>query len=839
MAGLDNTCLNCKCYQRIGAKNPNVPSAGNDETGIDLFVVFESPTEAEDRKGEVFSGTVADMVLNETSLVNVPFERMYLSHALRCPIIAPTKSEISFCSKRVRAEIERIKPKRILVLGPIAVKALWHNRDPKVDSQLYTLRGSKVPFWCEDGTLIWTTITASPTSLFRFKNDKMARRTFEDDIDSVFDEPPPLAHFPDAKVILCKTGDRVRECFAKLKTAKIVAFDFETSSISPYERKGEGKRKLGSVAFAFDDGSAYAIPLETNSGSFFPTNMTKALYTTIRKWLTEVNPNQTKIAHNLQFDVSWGLLQSKETETLESYSLCGDFQDSQLLCYALASKPGTDALKVAAWTHLGADKWSIDVKNIWKHTLTDLLTYNALDAYYTIWLYKTLLLKAEAEPSLLTLYKDILVPATLSFLPVQVRGLDIDNKQLLEFHGDFQKQLADLSREACIITGNINWNFGSSDMVRKYFADKGIVIEKRTPKGAVSIDAGSMQVVVDACDDPIAKLVISYRRISKLQSTYVEGMRKLIYDDGKLHGSFKVPGTLSGRTSSNSPNMQNFPSRKESRIRKMVVPPEGYKLYSLDYGQIEAMLFAVVSGDEVFIADLQQGYDIHKEKAIDLYQGMLGWSREDAIKKRSSIKSSLVFPAFYGAGAPSISRALGIDESQAKQIIDSIYNRYSQVKKWQRMVANFEQKYHYVESLYGRRRYAPMTYNEFLNHTTQSTASDMTLSSMIHIGRKFKVALMIHDDLSFILPDDDEADAKAKLILEAMLCIPWVYIKDSVWLKAWVPLSIECKKGDNWCDLKPVFKENSLSFGMTNLKESVARGNELISYFDNYKSVEI
>lgn len=840
MLNLDDTCRSCGCFRRVNAKNPNLPSLGSKNPKI--LVVIESPTLDEDRNGKSFSSRSVDSLVNDTALRGVDITDMRFCYAVRCPTWSATPHELNLCGSRTIGEIEKYKPERLLVMGSTAAKAVWPDRNPRVASALHNLRGSVVPFKTRSGEYIPAMITHSSSHIYRNKEDFGLKRVWLRDIANSLSSTLDLSWMPEPTVIACKTQALVVECFEKIKTADAVAFDFETTSLFPHSKINDADtpiRELHSVAFSFADGMAYSIPL----GDYWPPNMRKAIELSVAKWLTEGYPDQIKIAHNAKFDLHWGIWKTdpdlEDKTRTEPLKLSGQYEDTQLMSYALNELVGTSSLKVAAWRYLGAPKWSVDVTNVRSLPLDHVLQYNALDSYYTFMLYTLLTKELKKTPTLYSVYKDVLLPATLAFLPVEMRGMQVDRKVIMSFLEETTNTMRELQLEACALANDQLWNFGSSEKLEDYFAARGIIIKKKTPSGALSFDAGSLGDVVKEYDDPMAKLILKWRTVEKLKSTYIVGIIKKTHDDGKLHGNYTVPATKTGRTSSQNPNMQNFPSRKDSRVRSMILAPPGHILVSADYGQIEARLFAAISGDTKYIEDLMAGYDIHMEKAIELYHEGLGWSLEDAKGMRSAIKGLVVFPAFYGAGARSIALACGIPEDLARKVLNSIFERYPNVRDWQDEMVALDKERGYVESLFGRRRRSPVGYNELLNFPSQSTASDITLTSMIHLGRKLKVSLMIHDDLTFCLPDDDTYEDNLALIRDAMLTIPWCYMKDSPLLRAWVPLSVECKSGPNWGELKPVLKADAIECGITDLQQSVVAGNKFINELSQFNTLEV
>lgn len=822
----DATCGACGLFRTCGAKNPNLLSAGSSSPSV--YVILQSPTLEEDKRDSAFSGSGHNKLLTVSPLRHVPDESLRVSYAVRCSHKRAQLRQRKICGDRVRKEINEMKPDTILAFGKDVIPAVFPDYEPKVISNFAELQGQAVPYRLEDGTLRPCYLFQAPFMAYGEEN-KSFMRVWNRGIETAIRGKAYAGehHYWDANITYCMTMEKVKECFTRLKTEQLVAFDFETTSLSSHKMEGV-RSEVWSVAFAFDGGDSYSIPLKEY---WIPENE-ELILKSLGKWFLEVNPTQVRVAHNLKFDLMWGLIKTVKPY-YNSMSYVGKLECTQLMSYVLNELPGTDSLKVAAFAYLGAPKWSIDVKDIAMIPLADCLRYNAFDAYHTLRLYKELKPMIDASEAYKQVYDDVLIPASLRFLDIEDRGLDVNIKLLQTLYDGFEIKLKNLTAKGAELTGISDWDFGRRDLLITYFKEKEFDLnEFKTKKGEVSVAAATISSIIEKYDDPLAKLTAEYRMLGKLQSTYIMGLKNHIYADGKLHANFKVPATVTGRTSSNKPNMQNFPKRKNVEIRRLITAPPGKVFLSCDYGQIEARLFAVVSGDETYLADLYNHYDIHKEKAIDLYHGMLGWSVEDAEKMRSEIKGKLVFASFYGAGAKSISYSLGIEEWQAKTIIDSMFDRYSKMKKWKQEIIRFEAEYGYVPSLFGRRRRSPMKPTEILNHMTQSTASDMTLVSMNYLAKKFDCAIMIHDDLTFLVNDDDSLPEVIAEITKAMLTIPWIFIQNSDWMRAYAPLEVGCSVGENWCDLKEVSKVDSVDLKIDNLRASVLEGKKFITKLD-------
>ena len=478
-------------------------------------------------------------------------------------------------------------------------------------------------------------------------------------------------------------------------------------------------------------------------------------------------------------------------------------------------------LKVAAWKYLGKSDWSIDVTNVLKYPVQEVLQYNALDSWYTLKLFAYFSDEVLNDEVFNNLYTNLMLPAALAFVKVEALGCFIDKNKQQEMAIRLTAEASELVKQIKIETGNADLNPASPDQIQRYFVDEcKYTLLKKTKKGW-SVDAKALEFLVEEHSDPVAALLLELRGIQKLNGTYVTGLDDKIFIDGKIHGGYNTTATVTGRTSSNNPNLQNFPKRKHKEVRGIIVPPPGFKLVSFDFGQIESRLFGVITADPDFVKALWDDWDIHLDNARILF----GDAR--AKDMRGPVKNG-TFALLYGAGDAKIAATTGAPVDAIAKLRTLIFSKYKQLKIWQADTLSFEKKHGYVESLFGKRRRSPASYTEILNHTTQSTASDMTLSAMNVLGQKYTVALMIHDDLSFYLPDDDRLSESILEIAQTMITVPWLFLSKSRWCKAYVPLQVEAAIGDNWCDLEEVMKVSSADFGYLTMADSIQAAKQLI-----------
>ena len=317
----------------------------------------------------------------------------------------------------------------------------------------------------------------------------------------------------------------------------------------------------------------------------------------------------------------------------------------------------------------------------------------------------------------------------------------------------------------------------------------------------------------------MAGLILKLRNKSKLKSTYVDileqGVGDQIFPDGMIHCNFNTTFAETGRTSSDGPNMQNFPQRQDAWVRGQVQAEAGNVLVAFDYGQLEACTAAMCSRDKVLVKALWDDYDIHAEWAHKLYNKYPliltdGQSIDDpkAFKKlRSYVKNKLVFPAIFGAQNKSIAGYLNTPEDKIDDLMEEFWATFSGLKKWQDSLMKRYYDTGSVESFEGRAHRYPLTRNQAINHPVQCLAAAIVCEGMNRLSMKAKAEdrwhihprLNIHDDLTFSVPDKDAVLAEAiEDIYRVMLTPTYSCVN--------VPLSVSASIGKKWFGMTEVGK---------------------------------
>jgi len=332
-------------------------------------------------------------------------------------------------------------------------------------------------------------------------------------------------------------------------------------------------------------------------------------------------------------------------------------------------------------------------------------------------------------------------------------------------------------------------------------------ISVKNEKGNFSLGKG----VLETIDHPLADLIVQLRNKTKLKSTYgdnfVLGKGAYIWPDNKIHTSFNTTFTETGRTSSDEPNQQNWPKRNDAWIRSQLVAGKGNVILAFDFGQLEGCTSAVCSKDKLLVKALWEDYDIHMEwteklvkrypQFIDTDESIL--DKKTAKRYRSVVKNKLVFPAIFGASNGSIAGYLSTPEEVIDDLMDEFWSTFYGLKNWQDNLMKHYYNTGFVLSPTGRRHNYPLTRNQAINFPIQSVASDIVCRAMNKLSEiaqeenqwHLHPILNIHDDLTFVVPDDDKILEDAiQRIYRVMLTPGYSFIN--------VPLSVECSIGYNW-----------------------------------------
>lgn len=647
------------------------------------------------------------------------------------------------------------------------------------------------------------------------------------------------------KITLVTDASSLKKCFAKLAKEKMVAFDIETfaegitnDALIPFKKNNQVKH-ICCISFGFADGIGYCLPLMKpvmkNSKRVVGVDywnelpmIRKLIDEALQDWLFDKRfSKQIRIAHNLKFDLGWMLEKYKRNK---DDCLQGKWEDTCLMAWMRDGRSGHSSLKNCGWKFLAKPDWEkVKVRRLADENLLDILTYCTKDSLTTIQLYLFFLQDKLADSRAMRFYNEVLMPVILIFTRLEHRGNPIDYDLLAKMKDDLNKRLEDINDEINKKSKGLINVPSQNNQIINYFESNGIAMLHPT-SGKRSSDKETLKMIVDEADKKYAEIaskILEWRKADKLLRTYIKGILDSIPDDHKFHPNYKFNGTITGRTSCQNPNMQNFPKEKIINMRKAIMPLPKHKIVSFDFGQIEARLFATICNDENFSNKLLEDYDIHLENSKFLH------GEDKAKSYRSKVKNA-TFSLFYGSGDASVSNLADTSLKKAKALRKKLLeDDFPTIVEWQNSMQEYVKKKGFVTSLYGRRNRLPIQWNKYLNHPMQSTASDIALCAASLLGKRYELAWFIHDDLSFYIPNDEVNEKTYRYIAKGMVSIAWKFMHHHPWLKRWVPLSVGLQIGNNWGEMQEIeMKLDSTEFGINSLEESIAVADEYIAELD-------
>jgi len=805
-------CYSCPLNKTFN-KHPNMKPTGVNKPLI--YIIGECPGADEDEQGIQFVG-------KSGKLLRDSIEKLYgnkfiennirFNNLVRCRTASnriPSEVEVKNCLPSVIEDIKKSKPLLIIGTGNIPLKALLQLNG------ITDWRGKFIPLNLGEFSC-WYFTLLHPSFILRENNFLALEDLFVKDIKTAIDfvrnnDTYPIiekeGYLEGITVIEGKDTSNVETIKARLlemSNSNRISIDIETNGLRPYKIKNP---KILSIAIS-NGIKTIAFPLHSVWSSK-TTNQIEILLKTLF-----LNKNIEKIAHNVKFEMEW-LNYFFGNEILFE----GKWGDSLLQTYLIDEKIGRVggyALDTLCRIHFGFSLKSlsnVDRTKLSELPIEKLLQYNALDAKYTYKLFE--IQEKLLEYKLLKMY-NFLINATISIVLMQQTGLDVSIETLKNFSSRLTKDIINtyqhIRKDKYINQFESvfrEFKPGSSQDIFKLFKEIIKIDEKVTSTDKKFLEEQANKGY------SISSLIIDYRELNKLKSTYVDSLlagkddnTSLLSIDNKLRAEFNLFFTKTGRLSSESPNMQNFPKRKFSYIRDSIIAPEGKWIVAFDYGQIEARVIAMASKCDTFCNSIRNGLDIHMKWAKRIKWLYPNVTNDDSIETmkelRNQVKNKMVFAWFYGSSKNSLIN-LGLPEKVITQLHKEFWEEFKGVKKWQDDLLRGYKNNGYIESLTGRRRRAPLTYTEILNAPIQSTASDIVVSAMYRLSKlayitkkpQYQPVLNIHDDLTFILPDIS-LEEDINIIAEIMCEKSFDFIN--------IPLEVEVAVGKSWGKLENIGK---------------------------------
>jgi DNA polymerase-1 len=592
---------------------------------------------------------------------------------------------------------------------------------------------------------------------------------------------------------LVTTQAQLDAWLARLEAASLIAFDTETTSLDAMQADIVG------VSLAVEPCKACYIPLAHDYPGT-PAQLPRDQVLATLKPILE-DSARPKVGQHAKYDMNilshYGIVvQGLQHDTmLESYvwNATATRHDMDSLAKRYLDY---DTVKYEEVAGKGARQISFSQVD-----LDTACNYAAEDADVTLRLHHALWPQLESEPKLRKVYEDIEIPLIPVLAGMEQRGVLIDVNELRKQSQQLGKRMHELQQEAWQSAGH-EFNLDSPKQLQAILFDElGLPAKLKTPTGQPSTNEEALEAIAE--EHALPRLILDYRGLAKLRSTYTEKLAEIVNPrTGRVHTSYHQGAVATGRISSTDPNLQNIPVRTEEgrRIRQAFIAPEGWQVMAADYSQIELRIMAHLSGDEGLLRAFQEGGDIHRATAAEVF----GLEPEAVTSNQRRAAKAINFGLMYGMSAFGLARQLGIDRGEASDYMARYFSRYPGVHAFMDATRERAHRDGYVETLFGRRLYLEnlSARNQALragaeraavNAPMQGTAADIIKRAMITVAAWLKdrddahMLMQVHDELVF----EVRADA-VDVVREAIR----QHMSGAAALR--VPLVVDVGVGKNW-----------------------------------------
>ena len=580
----------------------------------------------------------------------------------------------------------------------------------------------------------------------------------------------------------------------QLQAATLFSFDTETTSLNYLQAEVVG------VSFAIDSAQAAYLPVAHNDPDA-PQQLSRDIVLARLKPLLE-DSEKKKIGQNLKYDA----------HVLANYGihLQGIAHDTMLQSYVLNSTVTRHDMDSLAKYYLGRETIhyeDVAGKGVKQISFQDVAIkqaalYAAEDADVTLQLHQKLWAALKPLDAMRLLYETVERPLIKVLMRIERNGVLLDYSMLNQQSMALANQISGLELQAHEEAGKV-FNLSSPKQIQEILYDQlQLPVLKKTPKGQPSTAESVLQEL--AMDFALPKIILDYRQLSKLKSTYTDKLPQLVQvKTGRVHTSYHQAVTATGRLSSTEPNLQNIPVRSDQgrKIRQSFIAPDGFCLVAADYSQIELRIMAHLSADEGLLAAFSVGEDIHKATAAEVFGVDPSQVSSDLRRSAKAINFGLI----YGMSAFGLAQQLGVSRGEAQSYIELYFSRYPGVKNYMNTIRELAAQQGYVETLFGRRLYLPEinsrngTRRQYAERTAinapmQGSAADIIKKAMINVDQwimeeqpAVKMIMQVHDELVFEVPEisREENMKSIKLLMSTAAHLA-------------IPLIVDMGYGQNW-----------------------------------------
>jgi DNA polymerase-1 len=573
--------------------------------------------------------------------------------------------------------------------------------------------------------------------------------------------PPPAAQASRGDYETLLTQERLDHWVARLRAAPLVALDTETDNLDPMAAQIVG------LSFAVAPHEAAYVPLMHNYPDA-PVQLGRdAVLAQLKPWLED--DAAAKVGQNVKYD--------SHVFANHGVAVRGYVHDTLLQSYVLEAHK-LHSLESLAERHVGRKGLSYeDVCGKGAHQIAfaqvDIdraARYSGEDSEMVLDVHRVLWPQIEAEPGLRRVYQDIEMPVSALLARIERHGVLIDAGLLARQSQQLAERMVALEQEAYQLAGQ-PFNLGSPKQIGDVlFGKLGLPVKRKTASGAPSTDEEVLSEL--AADYPLPAKLLEHRSLAKLKGTYTDKLPAMVNArTGRVHTNYAQAVAVTGRLSSNDPNLQNIPIRTAEgrRVREAFIALPGHLIASADYSQIELRIMAHISADPGLLAAFEQGLDVHRATAAEVFNVAV-----DAVSGEQRRYAKVInFGLIYGMGAFGLASNLGIEQKAAKDYIERYFARFAGVKRYMDQTRARAAEQGYVETLFGRRIYLPeikggsgprraAAERQAINAPMQGTAADLIKLAMLAVqraldeqGKATRIVMQVHDELVFELPESE------------------------------------------------------------------------------------
>ena len=612
----------------------------------------------------------------------------------------------------------------------------------------------------------------------------------------------------DGDYFIVQDEESLQRLVRGLSSAQCISFDVETTSADA------SQAKLVGLGITWTAQEAAYIPVAHSEGNQLPWRDVRSA---IQPYFSD--PTIAKLAHNGKYDLT--------VCRRHGLDIRGQIHDTMIMAWLLNPASRSLGLKAQAAMELGWQMTELAdlIGNGRKQITMDLVSINQVAAYCgadvdaTIQLYDILEDRLKSA-GMWNLYADIELPLLPVLTDMEMAGILLDTDYLLVMSANLTQRLSELETDLYKIVGR-EFNLRSTQQLSNIlfddlaFPSKGL---KRTSSGHISTAASTLERLAEKADElssdqkRVLDIILEQRQLEKLRGTYVDALPTLVNEDtGRLHTNFNQVGAVTGRMSSNNPNLQNIPIRTElgREIRRAFVAPAGWRLISADYSQVELRVLAHIAKEEALIESFRADQDIHAATASRLF----GVPIESVDRSQRGLAKTINFATIYGVSEFGLSTRTEMSRMEAREFLGHYFEMYPRIREYIDSTIQRAKEEGHVDTLLGRKRFFPelqnrgLPYNQrqsveraAINAPIQGTAADIMKLAMIDLHRQLKQAnyqarmlLQVHDELVLEVPLEELAE----VVNLVRLAMEGAY-------ELIVPLKVDVEVGPNWYNMDPV-----------------------------------